>query len=126
MVSRALSGQAKAGGHIRMMREIMEVPLPRAASRRLISFLTFQISMFFSASFPWGCCDMTACVECVCGCVYGVRRGAKFACGVKAQPWNDGGRLHGGSGGGRGCYAAGGVRGCAGGEGEGGGERGLA
>lgn len=31
----------------------MEVPLPLAASRRLMSFLTFQISMFFSASF---CC----------------------------------------------------------------------
>ena len=28
----------------------MDVPFPRAASRRLISFLTFQISMFFSAS----------------------------------------------------------------------------
>ena len=34
-----------------MMREIMDVPLPLAASRRLISFLTFHISMFFSASF---------------------------------------------------------------------------
>ena len=29
----------------------MDVPFPRAASRRLISFFTFQISMFFSASF---------------------------------------------------------------------------
>lgn len=28
-----------------MMREIMLVPLPRAASSRLISFLTFQISI---------------------------------------------------------------------------------
>jgi hypothetical protein len=28
----------------------MDVPFPRAASRRLTSFLTFQISMFFSAS----------------------------------------------------------------------------
>jgi hypothetical protein len=39
----------------------MDVPFPRAASRRLISFLTFQISMFFSASL--GCCsfdDMVA------------------------------------------------------------------
>lgn len=36
---------------LRMMREIMEVPFPLAASSRLISFLTFQISMFFSASF---------------------------------------------------------------------------
>ena len=52
----------------------MDVPFPRAASRRLISFLTFQISMFFSASL--GCCslpDMTAvvacgCVVCVCDC----------------------------------------------------------
>jgi hypothetical protein len=33
-----------------MMSEIMEVPFPRAASRRLINFFTFQISMFFSAS----------------------------------------------------------------------------
>lgn len=33
-----------------MMSEIMDVPFPRAASRRLMSFLTFQISMFFSAS----------------------------------------------------------------------------
>jgi hypothetical protein len=31
----------------------MEVPFPRAASRRLINFFTFQISMFFSASFAW-------------------------------------------------------------------------
>jgi hypothetical protein len=29
-----------------MMREIMEVPFPLAASRRLISFLTFQISIY--------------------------------------------------------------------------------
>jgi len=36
-----------------MMREIIEVPFPRAASKRLINFLTFQISMFFSASFAW-------------------------------------------------------------------------
>ena len=33
-----------------MMRDIMEVPLPRACSRRLMSFFTFHISMFFSAS----------------------------------------------------------------------------
>ena len=39
---------------IRMMREIMEVPLPLAASRRLTSFLIFQISKFFSASLA--CC----------------------------------------------------------------------
>ena len=31
----------------------MDVPFPRAASKRLISFFTFQISMFFSASFAW-------------------------------------------------------------------------
>lgn len=30
---------------VRMMREIMLVPLPRAASRRLISFFTFHISI---------------------------------------------------------------------------------
>ena len=38
----------------RIMSEIMEVPFPRADSRRLISFLTFQISIFFSASFGGG------------------------------------------------------------------------
>ena len=52
----------------------MEVPLPRAASRRLMSFLTFQISMFFSASL--GCSflpdDMAAVVLCECaGWVFG-------------------------------------------------------
>lgn len=31
------------------MSDIMEVPLPLAASSRLISFLTFHISIFFSA-----------------------------------------------------------------------------
>ena len=34
-----------------MIKLIIEVPLPRAASRRLINFFTFHISMFFSASF---------------------------------------------------------------------------
>jgi len=37
-----------------MMSEIMDVPLPLAASRRLINFLTFHISIFFSASFACG------------------------------------------------------------------------
>ena len=37
-----------------MMRDIMEVPLPRACSRRLMSFFTFQISIFFSASLACG------------------------------------------------------------------------
>jgi len=32
------------------MSEIIDVPFPRASSRRLISFLTFHISIFFSAS----------------------------------------------------------------------------
>lgn len=32
----------------------MDVPLPLAASRRLMSFLTFHISMFFSASLGCG------------------------------------------------------------------------
>lgn len=32
-------------GNLRMMSEIMLVPLPRAASRRLMSFLTFHISI---------------------------------------------------------------------------------
>lgn len=51
-----------------MMSEIMLVPLPRAASRRLISFLTFHISMFFSASAPcpWGGADMAAVRVCEC------------------------------------------------------------
>jgi hypothetical protein len=40
-----------------MMSEIMEVPLPRACSRRLMSFLTFHISMFFSASLAC-CCSL--------------------------------------------------------------------
>lgn len=47
------------GEEIRMMSEIMEVPLPRAASRRLISFFTFQISIFFSASFACGALMMS-------------------------------------------------------------------
>lgn len=37
-----------------MTSEIIDVPLPRASARRLINFLTFQISMFFSASFACG------------------------------------------------------------------------
>jgi len=37
-----------------MINEIMEVPFPLAASRRLINFFTFHISMFFSASFACG------------------------------------------------------------------------
>ena len=41
-------------GDERIMSEIIEVPLPRAISRRLISFLIFHISMFFSASLAWG------------------------------------------------------------------------
>ena len=32
----------------------MDVPFPLAASRRLMSFLTFHISIFFSASVPLG------------------------------------------------------------------------
>lgn len=34
-----------------MMREIIDVPFPLAASSRLMSFLIFHISIFFSASF---------------------------------------------------------------------------
>ena len=41
-----------------MMSEIMEVPFPRADSKRLISFFTFQISMFFSASFACCCWEL--------------------------------------------------------------------
>ena len=37
----------------RIMRDIMEVPLPRACSKRLMSFFTFHISIFFSASLAW-------------------------------------------------------------------------
>ncbi len=33
-----------------MMSDIMDVPLPLAASKRLISVLTFHISIFLSAS----------------------------------------------------------------------------
>jgi hypothetical protein len=40
----------RSAGDIRIINEIMEVPFPLAASRRLMSFLTFHISMFFSAS----------------------------------------------------------------------------
>jgi hypothetical protein len=40
--------------NVRMIKEIIDVPFPLAASRRLISFLTFHISMFFSASVPFG------------------------------------------------------------------------
>lgn len=46
--------QRNREGNVRIMSEIMEVPFPRADSKRLINFLTFQISMFFSTSFP--CC----------------------------------------------------------------------
>jgi len=86
----------------------MEVPLPRAASRRLISFLTFQISMFFSASL--GCSffpdDMAAVVLCECaGWVsvgsrdfLAVQRGASKASDVAS-------RLAAGVGRGA-CYAA--------------------
>lgn len=45
---------AAGSDSVRIMSEIMEVPFPRADSRRLISFLTFQISIFFSASFGGG------------------------------------------------------------------------
>lgn len=57
----------------------MLVPFPRAASRRLISFLTFQISMFFSASFACGA-DMAAVVlkACVRGCSAGRGGGCEF------------------------------------------------
>jgi hypothetical protein len=37
-----------------MIKEIIDVPFPLAASRRLMSFLTFHISIFFSASVPLG------------------------------------------------------------------------
>lgn len=44
---RVLGGVATGvRGHVRIMSEIMEVPLPRAASRRLISFFTFHISIY--------------------------------------------------------------------------------
>lgn len=47
-----------------IMSEIMLVPLPRALSRPLISFLIFQISMFLSDScsaifFFWFACEKT-------------------------------------------------------------------
>jgi hypothetical protein len=40
--------------NLRMIKDIIDVPFPLAASRRLMSFLTFHISMFFSASVPLG------------------------------------------------------------------------
>ena len=48
---RLVSGLAQDG---RMMSDIIEVPLPRAASKRLINFFTFHISIFFSASLACG------------------------------------------------------------------------
>ncbi len=39
-------GAKMRGSHVRIMREIMDVPFPLAASRRLMSFLTFQISIY--------------------------------------------------------------------------------
>jgi hypothetical protein len=42
-----------------MIREIIDVPFPRAASKLLISFFTFQISMFFSASLAWASLILT-------------------------------------------------------------------
>jgi hypothetical protein len=45
----------------RIMREIMEVPFPRAASKRLMSFFTFQISIFFSASLA--CASLISAVD---------------------------------------------------------------
>ena len=43
---------------LRMMSEIIEVPFPLAASRRLMSFLTFQISIYCGRGQPllWFCC----------------------------------------------------------------------
>ena len=39
---------------LRMIREIIDVPFPLACSSRLMSFFTFHISMFFSASLACG------------------------------------------------------------------------
>lgn len=61
------SGRAEINSRwkrIRIMSEIMEVPFPRADSSRLINFLTFQISMFFSTSFACCCCS---CLELMVG-----------------------------------------------------------
>lgn len=57
------------GQYSRMMSEIIDVPLPRAASRRLISFLTFQISIFFSASFAWASLMLAAVDTSSAGCL---------------------------------------------------------
>jgi hypothetical protein len=43
-----------------MIKDIMDVPFPLAASRRLINFFTFHISMFFSASLACGALIATA------------------------------------------------------------------
>ena len=42
-----------------MIKDIIEVPFPRAASSRLINFFTFQISIFFSASLACGALIMS-------------------------------------------------------------------
>lgn len=57
-----------------MMSEIMLVPLPRAASRRLMSFLTFHISMFFSASLACCCWELMMAVVPKDGGAEGSRR----------------------------------------------------
>lgn len=45
--------------YARIISDIMEVPLPRACSRRLMSFFTFHISIFFSASLACGALIMS-------------------------------------------------------------------
>lgn len=41
---------SQGASNVRMIKEIMLVPLPRAASSRLMSFLTFHISIWGAAS----------------------------------------------------------------------------
>jgi hypothetical protein len=56
-----LKGRLRTKTHYysRIIKDIIEVPLPRAASKLLISFFTFQISIFFSASLAWASLILT-------------------------------------------------------------------
>ena len=48
-----------------MMSDIMDVPFPLACSSRLMSFFTFHISMFFSASLACGALIVSKGILCL-------------------------------------------------------------
>jgi hypothetical protein len=58
-----------------MMRDIMDVPFPRADSKALISFLIFHISIFLSVSPPSAICTttntlpLTSLLACLLACL---------------------------------------------------------